>query len=50
MTSEGEPAGLAILGYHHIGEPSRGQPGTNWYLSEQAFEHHLSLLRDSGWR
>jgi peptidoglycan/xylan/chitin deacetylase (PgdA/CDA1 family) len=49
MTTRGELGRLAILGYHHIGEPSHGQARTRWYLSEKAFEEHLSYLRDSGW-
>ncbi len=49
MTARAEPGRLAILGYHHIGEPSGGQAGTRWYLSEKAFEEHLSYLRDAGW-
>lgn len=49
MTTRAEPGRLAILGYHHIGEPSHGQAATRWYLSEKAFEEHLSYLRDAGW-
>jgi hypothetical protein len=49
MTTRDERRRLAILGYHHIGKPSRGQAGTRWYLSEKAFEEHLSYLRDAGW-
>jgi len=49
MTSTGDLGNLAILGYHHIGEPSAGQPRTKWYLSERTFEQHLSFLRDDEW-
>lgn len=49
MTSAAAPGRLAILGYHHIGEPSNGQARTRWYLPVHAFEHHLAVLREGGW-
>jgi peptidoglycan/xylan/chitin deacetylase (PgdA/CDA1 family) len=49
VTSTTAPASLAILGYHHIGEPPEGQPRTRWYLPERIFEDQLSYLRGSGW-
>jgi peptidoglycan/xylan/chitin deacetylase (PgdA/CDA1 family) len=49
MTSAAEIGSLAILGYHHIGEPSNGQVPTRWYLSVHTFERHLAILRDGGW-
>jgi peptidoglycan/xylan/chitin deacetylase (PgdA/CDA1 family) len=49
MKSAAAPERLAILGYHHIGEPSNGQARTRWYLPVSAFEHHLALLQEGGW-
>ncbi len=49
MNTEAGSKTLAILGYHHIGEPSCGQSRTRWYLAEHQFARHLSLLRDAGW-
>lgn len=42
--------GLAILGYHKIGAPSRGAWETWYYVPESTFLDHLSYLRENRWR
>jgi peptidoglycan/xylan/chitin deacetylase (PgdA/CDA1 family) len=42
--------GLAILGYHKIGEPPPGGWQTWFYVPEEIFAGHLSYLREHGWQ
>jgi len=40
---------LAILVFHHIGEPSPGNERTWFYVPEATFAGHLAHLRDRDW-
>jgi peptidoglycan/xylan/chitin deacetylase (PgdA/CDA1 family) len=42
-------ADVLVLAYHRLGDPPPGQWNDWFYVSEEAFEEHLRLLRDDGW-
>jgi peptidoglycan/xylan/chitin deacetylase (PgdA/CDA1 family) len=41
--------GVAILGYHKIGEPPPGGWASWFYVPERTFAEQLGVLRDGGW-
>ena len=41
---------VAVLGYHKIGTAPAGCDATWFYIPEEAFEAHLNVVRQEGWR
>lgn len=42
--------GIAVLGFHKIGEPANGSYPTWNYISATKFRDYLTQLRDAGWQ
>jgi peptidoglycan/xylan/chitin deacetylase (PgdA/CDA1 family) len=41
---------IAVLGYHKVGPPGPGAWDTWFYVPEDIFAAHLTVLRDGGWQ
>jgi peptidoglycan/xylan/chitin deacetylase (PgdA/CDA1 family) len=41
---------LAVLSYHKIGSPRKGQCSTWNYVAEEIFADHLRILKERGWQ
>lgn len=41
---------IAVLGYHKVGPPGPGAWETWYYIPEDVFAEHLTVLREGGWQ